>query len=109
MQRMLPTGKEKEPDATLPPIVASNHNVTTRFLRLNYNILIFICKGGNGRIFIEFFALHEYDKESGRSGSSGDDLMYIYNFQSKSYSSDRGKEFPASEGLSTSISGFGST
>jgi hypothetical protein len=58
---------------------------------------------------LNFLTLHEYDKESGRSGSSGDDLMYIYNFQSKSYSSDRGKEFPASEGLSTSISGFGST
>ena len=38
--------KEKEPDATLPPIVASNHNVTTRFLSMNYNILIIICKGG---------------------------------------------------------------
>jgi hypothetical protein len=46
MQRMLPTGKEKEPDATLPPIVASNHNVTTRSLKLYYNILIIICKGG---------------------------------------------------------------
>jgi len=46
MQRNLAKKKEKEPDATLPPIVASNHNVTTRSLSMNYNILIIICKGG---------------------------------------------------------------
>ncbi len=29
---------------------------------------------------LNFFDLHEFDKEFGESGSSGDDLIYIYNY-----------------------------